>query len=270
MRRILAALLVIAGTSACAAVMDATQLQSLFAEGNGFFRQANDLAATDPEGAKALYQKAILRFERIAEEGGVRNGKLYYDLGNAYFLGGDLGRAILNYHRAKRYLPNDVNLLQNLAYVRSQRSDRIDEPQNTRVLKTLFFWHYDLSVRTRTLLFVPAFLALWLCAVVRLFVRRPGLNAAIALCAVASLSLFGSLAVDAVAQAKDASGVIVAPEVLARKGNGETYQPSFEEPLHAGTELSLVEDRGEWCNIRLRDGRTCWVPAQAMELVGAM
>lgn len=268
MKHALAVLLLLLGNAAFGAALDAASQQSLLAEGNALFRQGNDLAATDPAGAKELYQKAILRFERIVEEGGVHNGKLYYNLGNAYFLSGDIGRAVLYYGRAKRYLPNDANLLQNLAYVRSQRADRIDEQQKTRVLKTLFFWHYDLSGHTRTLLFIPFFLALWLCAGLRLFLRRPALNTAIGICAVASILLFGSLAVDAAAQARDASGVILAPEITARKGNAETYQPSFEEPLHAGTEFVLVESRGEWCNIRLHDGRTCWVPSTAMELTG--
>ncbi len=247
--------------------LETGQLQTLLTEGNTLFRQANELAATDPAGAKDLYQKSILRFERIIEEGGVRNGQLYYNLGNAYFMGGDLGRAILNYRRAQRYLPNDPNVLQNLAYVRSQRLDRVDEPQRARVLKTLFFWHYDFSARVRTILFVPFFLALWLFAGLRLFFPRAPLTWGIVICALISGLLLGSLMVEAVQHSRDAGGVITAPEIIARKGNGETYQPSFEEPLHSGTEFTLEEDRGGWYNIRLRDNRTCWIPQTAAEMI---
>ncbi|HPO13540.1 MAG TPA: tetratricopeptide repeat protein [Candidatus Hydrogenedentes bacterium] len=250
-----------------AGALDTGQLHSLLTEGNALFRQANELAATDPDGAKDLYQKSILRFERILEEGGVCNGQLYYNLGNAYFMSGDLGRAILNYRRAEQYLPNDPNVLHNLSYVRSQRLDRVDEPQRARVLKTLFFWHYDFSARARTILFVPFFLALWILAGLRLFVRRALITWGIVICAIVSGLLFGSLMVEAVQHSRDVSGVITAQEIAARKGNGETYQPSFEEPLHSGTEFILEEDRGGWYYIRLRDNRTCWIPQTAAEMV---
>ena len=53
----------------------------------------------DPEQAKALYLKAALRFERIAQEGNIQNGKLYYNMGNTYFRMGDIGRAIRDMRR---------------------------------------------------------------------------------------------------------------------------------------------------------------------------
>ena len=85
-------------------------------------------------------------------EGGIENGKLYYNLGNVYFRMNDIGRAILNYRRAESYIPNDPNLHQNLSYARSRRLDEIEERQKTKVLRTLFFWHYDLSGWTRSLM----------------------------------------------------------------------------------------------------------------------
>jgi len=258
---------VLACPCAAAETLDASQRRTLLMEANALFDEANKLAATDSEAAKDRYGKAILRFERLVREGGVRNGKLYYNLGNAYFLSGDLGRAILNYRRAEQLLPNDPNLHQNLSYVRNQRSDRITEPQKAKVLKTVFFWHYDLAARTRMALFVSFFLTLWACAVARLFVRHPLLHWGIALAVVLSALLMGSLTAEAVSRARNASGVILADEVIARKGNGETYQPSFNEPLHAGTEFELIEDRPGWYQIALHDGRTSWIPGAAAELV---
>ena len=260
------ALLPLAAAAPATAQSDSAQVQTLLMEANSFFDQANGISATDMDGAMALYQKSILRFERIIR-GGVRNGKLYYNLGNAYFLTGDMGRAILNYLRAARYSPNDPNLHQNLSHVRKQRRDRIEEPQRRRVLKTLFFWHYDLAARTRATLFAVAFLSLWLSALVRLFRRSGAASWAIALFALASGMLFGSVAVESYAHGRDRSGVILSGEVIARKGNGETYQPSFEEPLHAGTEFTLIEERSGWRHIELHDGRLCWVPQGAAALV---
>ena len=54
----------------------------LFSQGKDLFRRANQLAARNPEEAKKLYRDAAMRFERIAREGGVHNGRLYYNIGN--------------------------------------------------------------------------------------------------------------------------------------------------------------------------------------------
>ena len=53
----------------------------------------------------------------------------------------------------------------------------------------------------------------------------------------------------------------------ARKGDADTYEAAFTEPLHAGTEFVLVEDRGDWVQAELSDGRRCWLPARAVGLV---
>ena len=57
------------------------------------------------------------------------------------------------------------------------------------------------------------------------------------------------------------------PEVIARQGDAESYQPSFEAPLHAGTEFKLREERGAWWQIGLSDGRNAWIPAKSGELL---
>jgi hypothetical protein len=66
---------------------------------------------------------------------------------------------------------------------------------------------------------------------------------------------------------REAQGVVVAAETLARKGDGQAYAPSFSAPLHAGLEFSLVEKRGEWLYIELADGRRCWVPVESAEII---
>jgi hypothetical protein len=208
-----------------------------------------------------------MRFERLVRDGGIENGKLYYNIGNAYFRMKDIGRAILNYRRAEQYLPNEPNLHQNLAAARQRRVDAIEERQRTRVLKTLFFWHYDLSPRLRGTLFAGAFALLWVGAAARLFLRRSWLNVTIGVLAIGAALLCGSVLADVLTLRNVRPGVIVSAEVVARKGDSETYEPSFKEPLHAGTEFRLVEDRGGWYHVALVDGRKCWIPSRAAEMV---
>jgi hypothetical protein len=258
---------VMISTSAYSASLDDAQISSLYSEAKNYFKQANETAAKHPDDAQALYAKAAMRYESIIKDGGIHNGRIYYNLGNIYFQMKDTGRAILNYRRAMVYTPNDEMLKQNLNYAREKRQDKIEDRQETIVLKTLFFWHYGLSQKVRLILFSVFFILMWGTACVRIFIKRPFMGWCIASLAVLSVLLAGSLAADEIFSSKNHPGVIIASEVVARKGNSETYEPSFKEPLHSGTEFTLLEDRGDWINIELSDSRTCWVPAKDIELV---
>jgi len=250
-----------------AAALAPDEVKAVADEAAALFRQANETVTAAPDKATELYGKAALRYERIIREGGIENGELYYNIGNAYFRMKDIGRAILNYRKAERYLPNDVNLLQNLAHARTMKRDAIAEPQRRKVLRTLFFWHYDLGTVPRGRLFAIFFLATWSLAGVRLYVRRSALTAGAVTGAAVSLLLAASLWVSAIGVDAHREGVILGAEVHARKGDSTAYERSFTEPLHAGTEFRLLEDRGEWYRIELGDTRTCWVPAADVGLV---
>ncbi len=237
----------------------------LFHEARDFFRQANVQRLSNPAGAQALYQKALLRYERLVQHG-VRNGKLFYNIGNVYYRLGDIGRAVINYRRAEQYIPDDGNLQQSLGHVLEQRYDRIEEKEEEKVLKTLFFWHYDVPHNFRMILFSAMYMIFWCGAAAKLFLPRYVPNGALVVLLIFSILFGGSLLVDRFFP-KPAAGVLVAPEVVARKGDGLTYQPSFKEPLHAGTEFAMVENRGTWLHIELADGRRCWVPFSSAAFV---
>lgn len=246
---------------------DKTRISELYHEANELFLQANELSTQSPESARALYEKSALRYERIIREGGVKNGKLYYNLGNSYFRIKDIGRAILNYRRAEQYIPDDPNLGQNLEYARGKRLDEIEEKQETKVLKTLFFWHYDLSTKARVIIFTISFIILWSSAAVRIFFKKPFLKYCAVVSIILSIFLAGSLTAEEISFRKNRPGVIISNEVIARKGNSMTYESSFKEPLHSGTEFTLIEERTGWYRIELADSRTCWIPSNDVELV---
>jgi tetratricopeptide (TPR) repeat protein len=243
------------------------EIQDLYSQAKEHFRKANEAAAGNPKEAQESYRKAALRFERLARDGGIRNGKLDYNIGNAYFRMGDLGRAILYYRTAERLIPGDPNLVQNLEYARSRRRDKIEERQQAKVLKTVFFWHEDLSPQTRSILFAASFALFWIGLSVRLVLRRAAPRWALAGLGILAALFGGSLAATQIAQARNAPGVILADELVARKGDGTGYEPAFKEPLHAGTEFALVEERIAWLHAELPDGRRCWVPREGVGLV---
>ena len=269
MIRLLVTLLWIAVCVPAATLTD-EERTALLGEANALFRQANELSTANKTAARDLYERSALRYERIVREGGVANGKLFYNIGNAWFLRGDIGRAILNYRRAELFIPGDPNLEQNLEFARGARLDTFEDTQETQVLKTLLFWHYDLSIGTRSLLF--AFLSglFWIGAAVNLARPRVAPRPALVAAGLLGALFLGSVIVESTSGSSQEGGVILAQQVIARKGDGESYEPSFEEPLHAGAEFRLLQDRSGWLQVELPDSRRCWVPAKTVGLVSKL
>lgn len=252
-------------TASARADLPKEQIYSLFNQANQNFRQAN--TTDDPEQADKYYEQAILSFERIIDEGGIQNAKLYYNLANAYFLQGRLGKAILNYRRAAK-LGKDSDIQKNLNFARSQRKDQVVIKTERRVLHTLFFWHYDFAQKTKFLLMYIFFGIICISATVMIWFHRsaPLVMTAI-IFGLLTICLLGSIVVEAGAEAKNTGGVITVDEVVAYQGDGQNYSPSFKEPLHEGTEFDLLEKRSGWLHIKLFDGSEGWIPDDSAELV---
>jgi tetratricopeptide (TPR) repeat protein len=231
------------------------------------FHRGVELEETSPEQAREQYGSALLHYERLVRDDGVRNGRLYYNIGNVHFRLGDIGLAILNYERAVLYMPRDENVRANLEYARSRRIDRVELEESERIFKTLFFLHYDVPLRIKLAIFTVLFAFIWIFASFRLFLDLAALRTLIIIPAVVSGLFLASIVVESVDAARNPEGVVTAREVVARKGDAETYQPTFTEPLHSGTEFVLLEERSGWFHIELEDGSRCWIPAQAGERV---
>ena len=243
------------------------QVYSLFSQANQFFREANAMTG-DPGAARILYEKAILNYQKIITDGRIKNSKLYYNLGNAYFLKEDIGRAILNYRRAERLDKADTNIQKNLAFARSRRVDTVEIRTEKRILETLFFWHYDFSIKTKFLLTCIFFAFACISGILMLWRgKSAGAVATVVICSILMVSFLASVIVETRSRTNTICGVITAGQVVARQGDGPNYPESFTEPLHAGTEFDLLESRPGWFHIRLSDDSEAWIPDNAAELI---
>jgi tetratricopeptide (TPR) repeat protein len=235
------------------------------------FLRANDLFqrganSPEPERSEKIRQAASL-YERIVTEKGIRNGHLYYNLGNCHFHLGQLGRAILNYRRAEKLIPNNADLKQNLRSARSLRMDAIGRSQARSIYQTLFFWHYRLGLGAKLVLFSVAFSIIWMILLLRLFFPRVRLQWFLSL-SLLFATLFGASAgIESVVAKTVQSGVILAESTVPRKGPGESYAESLKEPLHEGTEFRLRDRQGEWVQVELENGLVCWLRVRDVGVV---
>lgn len=260
------ALLLILTSSFCTASgqqLSGKEAEQYLSRAEESFREGLRLDASDPEAAGESFQKSILYYRELIERGGIRNGKIYYNIANAYFRMGDLGRAILNYKRAALYIPNNDNLKKNLEYARSRGLNKIEAREKEKIFRTLFFLHYDLPFGVRFMIFSVSFALVWIIASIMIFFRNGKLKTALILFSLISAIFLGSLAVEMTSGSAKREGVITEESVVARKGDARSYQPSFTEPLRAGTEFELLEERGGWYHIELINGERCWIPSDS-------
>ncbi len=96
---------------------------SLFAQGFdavGSFNQANTLYTS------GKYREALALYASL-DSMGYQSGELYFNLGNTYFKLGQIGKAILYYEKAKRFMEDDEDLKVNLELAQARTKDKIPE-----------------------------------------------------------------------------------------------------------------------------------------------
>jgi hypothetical protein len=209
------------------------------------------------------FSEAIAHYQALVDAG-VKDGRLYYNLGNAYFKAGDLGHAILNYRRAQRLLPRDGDVAANLKLARAQTLDRIEaenEGALVRLVRGIIDWTALDEMATAVLLVWGILCGLIVSAII--WRRRRALFYLVGGTAIVLLLGVLCVGIKLLDEHGRPPAVVVAAEVEVHSGPGDDYLTEFT--LHAGAEIRLVERREEWARIALPGNLQGWVPDEALE-----
>jgi hypothetical protein len=209
---------------------------------------------------EADFREAARAWEAVRARG-VDTAPLYRNLGHAYFLAGELPRAILCYRLGLRREPGDAELRAGLLQARSQvvfaEGTALGRPVETHSSQ----WLEGLSLGWLFALGVVLHTAGWACLTRWYMVRgRKKLIAGIVLL-VAGLSL-GWVVFQRQDGGTEPPVVVIARDgVLLRKGNGSAFPPWSDVPLNRGVEAEEILARDGWVQIRLAGGEIGWVEA---------
>jgi tetratricopeptide (TPR) repeat protein len=212
--------------------------------------------------AKA-YPEAMVAFETVFASG-VRNGKLFYNMGNASLKKGDIGPAILWYERALALIPNDPDLLFNLTYARSLVKDE-KEGDASPVVEVLFFWKDMFRVATLQWAGIIANAAFWLFFGLYRFFRKGVL---LHLCyGMLSLSVLvlGTTGWRLYENTFRPQAIILPNSVAVRSG----YAPESTELfiLHAGTKVAVQRQTDGFLKIRFSEDKIGWISESAAGII---
>lgn len=208
---------------------------------------------------------AAVEAYRGALELGLEHPTVFYNLGNAYYKNGDLGRAIHAYLRAERRAPRDGAISRNLSRARSQMEDQeISSHTVPTVLRPVTglrdFFSLDEWSRLLVLLFTLS------CAVAVVGHWRSGGRQWRRRILVGTLALTvlsaGMLTARYYGERVVERAVVVEPEVEVRSGPGRDYDLAFR--IHAGLLVDVAERRDEWVRVDLGGELVGWVPADRL------
>ena len=229
--------------------------------------QATELTRTFLDGIHSYkiedYQTAIAEFSKIADIG-IKNGKLFYNLANAYLKNGDIGHAVYWYERALKLMPHDPDLKFNHEYALTLVKDE-KEDTRTPILRVFFFWQQLLSADTiqwAALIFNALF---WLIVALQVIWRQKILkltgHVILGLSLVCLMTAFFNYYSDKYRK----QAVMLYDKVSVRSGLAEDSTELFV--LHAGTKVKIDKENRDFCRIYFSDGKIGWVKKSGIGII---
>ena len=216
------------------------------------------------------YVEATQQYETLIDRG-FNDAAVYYNLGNAYLESGDLGRAILNYLRARELSPRDPDITENLELALGMTVDRIASERDS-LIESLSYFGYRWATRSEVsvatlLLWVFAGMAIATLLVWRAFPFRRLLRMVATVATVATAVSLVILVSMIYANPYDSTGIVTAAAVEVVSGPGGQYPEHFT--LHSGAQVRVTASRHGWTKVALPGGELeGWVPSHALESVG--
>ena len=200
---------------------------------------------------------------------GIRNSRVFYNLGNACFRRNQIGQAILYYEKALRLDPTDEDARENLRYANLRIRDRIPADDFPFLLTLAVRARDLLGLERVTRLFLGLYLAGmllgagWILANGRRWAPHLGIAALVLF--VLSLACGGWMLLQGRARtsADEAIVLVEKVEVLSGPGSENTLLAS----VHEGTKVRIHNRREAWVQVTLPDGRAGWIRGETLGVI---
>lgn len=221
------------------------------------------LAETDRLRRVRLFEQAAdaLRSVALANPDAA---ELQVDWGNAALGAQDRGRAVLAWRRALRADPANERASRNLKWVRDRLPVWLPRPASAGALDSLMFWRDRLTAAQLLVLGGVGFALAVLVLVPWRGRPRPWCRAL----AVVAAAVWLAATASALLAANDGdAAVVVLDGTTLRSADSVGASPTYPNPLPAGTEVTVVEDRATWLRVALADGTHGWLSASGLARV---
>ena len=228
-----------------------TSPERLFSRGNDHYE-------------KAEYGKAIDEYKKILDEGH-ESGPLYYNMAGAYFKSGDTGKAILNYERAKRFMPRDADLITNYRFARTMMKGKAVPEKGIWARPFLRTYSGNFTVDELTWLSSGAYALIIILLFITVFLPRKNRYVPAMAILFFVFVLFNSVVIWHNVDKMNTTAVTIVPEAGAFFGPFDSATKFFD--LREGMDVTVLKAKDDWYKIRRSDGKVGWVKKSDVEKI---
>ena len=212
------------------------------------------------------YDEAIAEYQAIVD-GGEYSLELYYNLANAHFKVGNIGKSILYYNKALRLDPSQEDVLHNLAIAEAQTKDRVGEETAFFLAEWMRALRNTMSCTTWSVLSLVAFALFLAFALLFLLASPIKVRKAGFFCALCAVVLFVATISFAISSRNDIlthdEAIVLSSAISVKSSPDRSATDLFV--LHEGTKVRIVSEIDEWCEVVLADGKKGWLQKNNIE-----
>ena len=233
---------------------------------------AEDNASLIEKGNKAytgrFYQEALDCYLKVVKSNN-EAAALYYNIGNTYYKLNDYPSAILYYEKAKKLSPGDEDINFNLKVANNKITDKIEAIPDFFVLR----WYKQAAnifpFNTWAVIGIILFVVFLGILSLYLFSRSLRLRKFAFWCS--AIFLFCSVVCFVFAQTQYSSinntteAIIFSPSVTAKSSPDANSTDLFV--MHDGTKVRVIDNVGEWSEIKLANGSVGWVNTSVFKVI---
>jgi tetratricopeptide (TPR) repeat protein len=206
------------------------------------------------------YELAIQDYQAVVDSG-YESAELFYNLGNAYYKSNKFTMALVNYEKASLLDPDDEEIQHNLEMARQLVVDKVDKLPE--FLPKIWYRRFTGLLKTDqwaliSMITFPVSLLLFL---LYFFVRNIGIRKAAFWIAIFILLISATTFIFSYNQKKlvydNPYAIILTPSVTIKSSPDESGTELFQ--LHEGTKVEIIDQLGDWKEIKLSDGNVGWL-----------
>jgi tetratricopeptide (TPR) repeat protein len=234
--------------------------------------RADEITQSFDQGSRLYLQgkftEAAALYENILKNG-YESGELYFNLGNAYYKEGNVQKAILQYERARRFIPNDEDLQFNLQLANLQVIDKIETVPQLFVYRWMDELLSLFPLSTLGWILYSMFLFVLVSFALYLFLPTLRQKRASMFAGIVSLTLLlitGFLFTGQSYKETNTQYAIVMGDIVNIKSAPDA-KGNDVFVLHRGLKVQLLDEVNHWRKIRLADGKVGWIPEAECEVI---
>ena len=217
------------------------------------------------------YVQAIGIYEQLIDQG-LSDSTVYFNLGNAYYQQGDIGRAMLNYRRANQLDPRDADIKRNLEIVEGSTavSEDIQPAASGPLLGMANLTQSWLTINESAIFTLALWFLFFLLFMLYRMLKQGRIRTSVGYLTLLVIFTFTFIGVSfgsrIIVEKTQPDAIVVVSEITL---NSEPkIESTTEFNLKNGTRIKLLDTQGEWIKLSIAGNKIQgWVPASSVEIV---